>query len=456
MFEKYYSNSPSSLKTNVIYAMTEFATNPISTLLMAYLVYFYTDIVGLNPAIVGTVLLVSKFMDGFSDLIAGNIIDHTHTKYGTARPWYLRLAIPVVFSYIILFTVPNCGMAGKIAYVFISYNLSSTVVYTLFNAAAASYPVFLTKNRESRSIMHTMRLFVACSTQIFLMMFGLRFVDMLGGGQGGWIKLAAILGGISALVMVFIFLNTKEQVTENEEDKTNVSLVTALKVLLQNKYWFILLLAFFLGVIIQVCTLTDGVYYAKYVMNDLNMQANLTMYFLVPNLIPMLVLPTCFKKGISKRNLCILGAVLLLIGTIIGVVIPTGIGFVIGLALRGVGYGLNACCQSAMVVETIVYGEWKTGYNIPGVTMTATCAAQKLGSGIGAALLGVVLGAFGYNGLSAVQPQEAVNAINYIYMIVPAVLAVGWLLLFKFYGLEEEYPQYVKELEARHGRQAEE
>ena len=456
MSENYNSNAPSSTKTNVLFAMSELATNPIATLLMAFLVYFYTDIIGMNPAIVGTILLVSKCMDGISDLIGGNIVDHTHTKAGSARPWYLRLAIPMVLAYIILFTVPNCGMAGKIAYIFISYNLSSTVIYTLFNAAMAAFPVFLTKNRESRSIMSTMRLFVACSAQILLMTFALRFVDMLGGGQSGWVKLAAILGVIAGLVMVFIYFNTKEISTGDEEEKENVPFMTAIKSLLKNKYWFMLLAAFFLGVIIQVCTLTDGIYYAKYVMNDINMQANLTMYFLIPNLIAMLFLPACFQKGFSKRNLCIVGAALLLIGTIIGVVFPSGLGFIIGLAVRGFGYAMNASCQTAMVYDIVVYGEWKTGYSVPGMTATATCAAQKLGSGIGAALLGVTLAFFGYNGMAEVQPAAAISAINVIYMIVPAVLSIVWIVLFIFYKLDEDYPKYVKELEERHAQKAKE
>lgn len=452
MSDKYNPNAPSSTKTNLVFAMTELATNPIATLLMAFLVYFYTDIIGVNPAVVGTILLVSRVMDGVSDLVAGNIIDHTHTKNGSARPWYLWLAVPMALSYVLLFTVPNCGTAGKIAYIFISYNLASTVVYTLFNAAMAVFPVYLTKNRESRSIMSTIRLFVACSAQIVLMTFAIQLVEMLGGGQSGWVKLAAILGVIAALVMVFIYFNTKEISDGDEEEKENVPFLVGVKALLQNKYWFMMLAAFFIGVIIQVCTLTDGVYYAKYVMNDINMQANLSMYFLVPNLFAMLFLPACFKKGVWKRNLCIAGAVLLLIGTIIGVVFPFGWGFIIGLAIRGIGYAMNACCQTAMVYDIVVYGEWKTGYNIPGMTATATCAAQKLGSGIGAALLGVVLSFFGYDGLAQVQTPEAISAINVIYMIVPAVLAVVWVILMMFYKLDREYPGYVKELEERRAK----
>lgn len=441
------------MKTNVVFAMSEFATNPMATILMGFLVYFYTDVIGVNPAVVGSILLVSRFMDGISDLIAGNIVDRTKSKAGTCRPWYLRMAIPVALAYVILFTVPDWGPAGKAAYIFISYNLTSTVVYTLFNAAMAAFPAFLTQNRASRSIMSTMRLFVACSTQIVLMMFGLRWVDALGGGKSGWIKFALILGVIAACVMVFIYANTKEAVTENTEKKETVPFLTGLKALVQNKYWFILVFTFFLGVIIQVCTLTDGVYYAKYVLNDLNMQANLTLYFLVPNLIPMLILPTLFKKGYSKKRLCIFGALMLLIGTIIGIAFPAGAGFAVGLAIRGFGYGLNACCQTAMVFEAAVYGEWKTNVSIPSMTQTATAAAQKLGSGIGAALLGFVMAWAGYDGMAAAQPASAVRAINVIYMIVPAVIAVIWMVCFYFYKLDDEYPRYVRELEERRAQE---
>lgn len=458
MKEQISTAAPSSMKTNVIFALSELATNPIATITMAFLIYFYTDIVGLNPAIVGTVILASKAMDGISDLIGGNIVDHTHAKTGKARPWYLRLAIPMALAYIMLFTVPDWSTGGKVAYIFISYNLSSTVIYTMFNAAMAAFPIFLTKNRESRSAMSTMRLFVACATQIVLMIFGLKFVEMLGGDQTAWIKFAAILGVFAALVMVFVYFNTKEISTENDENVENAENIpfwTAIRALLHNKYWFIILVAFFIGVIIQVCTLTDGVYYAKYVLNDIDMQANLTMYFLVPNLIPLALLPYCFKY-ISKQKLCIIGAVFLLVGTAIGVILPTGAGFIVGLALRGIGYGINAGCQPAMVIDAVVYGEWKTGYNIPGITTTATCAAQKLGSGIGTALLGLVLGWFGYNGMAEVQPPMAVSAINVTYMIVPAILSIVWIVLFQFYKLDKEYPKYVKELEERHAQKAKE
>ena len=99
----------------------------------------------------------------------------------------------------------------------------------MFNAAMAAFPIFLTKNRESRAAMSTLRLFVACAVQIILTMFGLQFVEMLGGGQTGWIKFAAILGIVAALMMVFIYFNTKEVSSGNDDDVEDVPFWTAIR-----------------------------------------------------------------------------------------------------------------------------------------------------------------------------------------------------------------------------------
>ncbi len=452
MSEKLSSAKPTSMRTNIAFALSELACNPLYTIMIAVLVYFYTDVVGMDPAIVGTIILVSKVFDGISDIIAGNIIDHTHTKAGSARPWYLRMAIPMALSYIMLFIVPNWSTGGKVAYIFVSYNVVSTVVYTLTNAAMASFPTFLTKHRESRSVMSTFRLFVACGTQMLLLIIIFPFVEMLGGGQGGWIKMAVILGTFAAVVLTFVYFNTKEESAGDEKEANDVPLMTAIKSLLQNKYWFLVLGLYFIVTLFQVTTMNVGVYYAKYVLMDVNLSANLNTYFLLPNLVILAMLPFFFNKGFSKQKLCIFGAVLLIVGSVIGVVFPAGMGFITGIVLRGFGFAFQMGCMTAMVIETVVYGEWKTGYNIPGVTLTANCVAQKIGGGVGTAVVGFALTACGYDGLAKVQSASAISAINFIYLILPGILSIVLLFGLFFYKLDADYPKYVKDLEERHAQ----
>ena len=92
----------------------------VNTILLMQITYFGTDFVGLSPALIGTLLLVSKFSDGFTDLFAGFIIDKTKSKLGKARPYELFL-IPVWLFTVLLFSVPNFGTTGKAIYIYSAY-----------------------------------------------------------------------------------------------------------------------------------------------------------------------------------------------------------------------------------------------------------------------------------------------------------------------------------------------
>ena len=262
------SNRVVSFGEKVSYGITEIACNPMYTIFCSFLVFFYTDVIGVNAAAVGTIILISRIFYGFSDIIAGNIVEHTHAKSGSARPWILRIAIPLGISYIAMFTVPDCGEWGKLIYIFVSYNVIQSVVYTMANAAMSALPTYMTNDRNSRSSCYAVRLFIAAATQTVLSLKFMNIIDALGGGQRAWIKLAAILGTVAAIVFAIVYMTTRETVTSGGENGEDVPLLVGLKALMHNKYWFSVLAMQFCCVLHQVTTLTVGVYYAKYILND--------------------------------------------------------------------------------------------------------------------------------------------------------------------------------------------
>ena len=166
--ENNQSNRIISLGEKISYGITEIACNPMYTIFCSFLVFFYTDVIGVNAASVGTIILISRIFDGFSDIIAGNIVEHTHARSGSARPWILRIAIPLGISYVAMFTVPDCGEWGKLIYIFVSYNVIQSVVYTMANAAMSALPTYMTNDRNSRSSCYAVRLFIAAATQTVL------------------------------------------------------------------------------------------------------------------------------------------------------------------------------------------------------------------------------------------------------------------------------------------------
>lgn len=129
------------------YGTGDFAGNIVYSAISIFLVYYYTDVVHVNAAAVGGIMLVSRIFDGMSDIIMGIIVDRTKSKYGKARVWLARLAIPYAVSAVVLFAVPeNASETFKLIYIFLSYNLVSTVIFTAINVPYATMNAMMTQN----------------------------------------------------------------------------------------------------------------------------------------------------------------------------------------------------------------------------------------------------------------------------------------------------------------------
>ena len=118
------------LSEKLAYCFGDPALTLMFTMTTTLLIYFYTNVVGISAGAVGMIMLLSRVFDGFSDVLMGTIIDRTHSKYGKARIWILRLAVPYALAAVLLFTMPPMGNMGKIIYAFVTYNIMNTVVYT--------------------------------------------------------------------------------------------------------------------------------------------------------------------------------------------------------------------------------------------------------------------------------------------------------------------------------------
>ena len=443
------ADRPIPIGQQLAYAFQEFASNPIYTLTLSFLTFFYTDVLGVNAGLVGVIILVSKIFDGISDLWAGNLIDHTHTKKGSARPWILRSAILLAASYVLLFTVPDCGNVGKALYIFVSYNFAMTIAFTLLNCAVNALPVYMSNDSSSRSSAYSIRMIFAGLVQMIFSMICLNMVDALGGGQRGWILMSAIFAAISLVVLLVTYLCTRENVTEVQKTEDNIPFKVAVKAILKNKYWFLVFGMILVIVFHQVATLTVGVYFAKYILFDENLAGSLVTYHHVGAAVGMLAMPFILKRNISKKKAVVAAALCMIAGSLVAVLQSSGICLIISLALRGAGFGVLNSLYYGMLADSVDYGEWKTGVRAVAVTTSAGSVGQKLGSGLGTALLGLALSAAGYDGLAATQTVAAVNSIRFIFIVLPIVLYVALLVIMRFYDLDEMLPQIKKDLEQR-------
>lgn len=449
------ANQPLPLKNQILYGFSDMAGNPIYTIMISFLTFFYTDVLELNPAAVGSLILISKVFDGFSDIAAGTIVDNTLTKTGSARPWILRSAIPLAASFILLFTVPDIGTAGKLIYIFVSYNFAMSVCYTIFNAAANALPLYATNDSVSRSAAFAYRVIIGGLIQLILTVFFMNLVDLFGGNQRAWVIIAIILACITLLGSIITYFSMEEKAnpkllhaaSESEKNESKTPVLVSIRALLKNKYWKMLLVLLACVLFHQVATLTVGVYYATWILEDKLLAGQVALFHTVPMLLSLCLVPFLLRKNLSKQRICVVCTVLMLTGGLLGIVSgESRVLFYASLIFRGAGYGVIVSLINGMVGDSLFYGEWKTGVSTRAIGACAFTFVQKIISGLVVAVFGMILGNLGYDGLAPAQPGPVLTFIRLFFLSAPVILYLLQLIVLHFYKLDREMPEVIHEL----------
>ena len=187
-------------KTRIGMALAYMGGSPIFLIISSYLVYFYTNVVGLNAGVIGTIMLVSRALDGVSDLVFGNVIDKTRTKMGVCRPWVFRMSIFGLIGIVSLFAVPKMGLSAQYVYVFVSYNIANAVIATLYQMAIISLPTYLTRDQNERGILYIWANTGQFVTQFILSTFMFTVVTSLGGDQKAWLIVTGAIAFVGSIV----------------------------------------------------------------------------------------------------------------------------------------------------------------------------------------------------------------------------------------------------------------
>ena len=412
-----------------------------------YLLYFYTNVMHLNAGAVSIMFLVTKFIDGVSDLIVGYLIDKTNTRWGKSRPWILFGAIPFGVTAVLAFSVPDIGQTGMLIYAYVTYILLSTS-YTIVNIPMASILPALSENPHERTVLASCRTFFSSVGSTVVSAFALTLVDKFGNGNEalGFRIVMIIFGVIGCLVFFFCFFNTKERVMVQAE---KVSLKANISCLLHNGPWKLFALNivwFFGGYVIQASAV---IYYFTYVVQNTSMvQIVATITTLVP-IVTNLLAPFLVKLT-SKRNLMIGGSMVHAGGLLIiffgGTNVPVLIG---GAVVAAAGYGLKGSMHFAMQPDPVDYGEWKSGVNTAGTLSAVNGFIGKVGMAIASSIGAALLQFGGFDAALSVQSATAQSYITTMYIWVPIVMNIATIITMMFYNLDKIYPQIIQKLDER-------
>lgn len=423
--------------------------------LVGQLTYFYTEKVGMAAGAVATMLLIAKIMDAFSDLVMGKIMDRGKSPKGKCRPWFLRMMIPSFAIIIMMFTVPKVNSGLQLAYVLITNILISAVIYTAVAIPYGAIMAIRTESSEERAKMGVFRAAFGYIAGMIIAICIIPITNMLGGDQAAWIKIAVVFAIVSALSLLLLYKTSREtKGTETVEEEKNeadqdVPLKEGIKLLFQNKYWVIMLVANVFLNISYGLSGSGGTYYAKYVLGNDNLVGIMGAVGLIPTFVGFIAVgPMAKKLGMAKT--CVVSCVIGIVANAVRVFMPYSFMACIICGCFGTFANIPMMCLTgAMVNNCVEYNEWKFGKRMVGMSNSASSFGSKVGSALGGSLIGWLLALGGYSAALAVQPQSAIYAIFAFSIYVPLVLYIAMFILFRKYDLEKIYPQIVAEVQER-------
>ena len=426
----------------------------INFVLVVYVTFYSTDLLGLNPAVIGGILLASRIIDAVTDLGFGYILDKTHTRWGKARPYEVFIIIEWVFTILLFNTPQHASQAVQYVWIAVLYILINAICATALGGIDSVYlaRAFTTEQNQIKAISINGVIVMICSIA-----FNIVFPSFLAAGGktlAGWSSMIISLGVVMAVLGILRFIFCKEIVKDeaNEDGKrttNDLSMKESLSAISKNKYLFIVVgLMLITSIVNNMQSATT--YYFKYVFGDVGMQGTvaITTMIVVPALI---VFPALSKKFGTTRLLQVSSAIGILglgIRSFGGTNLAT---LIVGGILFGIGTMPIALMINTYLIDCMDYGEWKTGVRVEGLVASIANFASKVGMGLASGLTGLIMGLAGYDGLAEVQTAAANNAIVFLYTYMPLILFCVMLVLSLMYKVDSIRPQMNADLAAKHG-----
>lgn len=480
------SSQKVSLGEKIGYSLGDGSANLIFQMMMMFQLFFYTDVFGIKATAAGMILLVARIFDAFVDPLVGILSDRTNTRWGKYRPWILWTAIPFALFFVLAFTTPDLSERGKIIYAGITYTLLMSI-YSFNNTPYSSLGGVMTSDIKERTSISSVRFVTATIATFIVQGLTLPLVSKFGHGdaQKGWLITISLFAVIVVALLVITFFTAKERITPPANQKNSIK--QDFKDIVNNAPWkamFILTLFLFTTLALWGSSMS---YYFNYFV-DKTALFNFLQHFGLVNVdgdtygaihkfldaFGLIALPdhsNVFAVGFSlfnmtgqivtllgviflsgylsnifgKRNVFILCLALTGVFTILFYLVDSTnveLIFVINL-LKSMAYAPTIPLLWAMMGDVADHSEWVNHRRATGFVFAGIVFALKAGLGLGGAICGSIVDAFGFVP-NTVQTESAIVGIKLTSSVIPAItFFIGVVALF-FYPISKKMNEKIQ------------
>ncbi|MEP6907257.1 MAG: MFS transporter [Pseudoxanthomonas sp.] len=426
-----------SFREKAGYGIGDFGFNLYWANISAFLLIFYTDVMGLAAAAVGTMILVTKLIDAATDPLMGALADRTRTRFGRFRPYLLWGALPMACAGVLVWTVPDLGENGRLLWAYVTFSLMM-LAYTVLSTPYSALSGVMTADSQQRTTLISFRFIAAFAGTTLVNAYTLDLVQWFGRGDEatGWQLTLGLYGLVAAVLFATVFATTRERIAPPPQQRSDVK--QDLRDLLNNRPWRVL---FVLALVIMVTIVMRSgatVYYLKYYVARPDLIGAFLGVYSVALAVGAALTPLMTRFMDKKRLMVWL---MLAVGVLSCAMffVPRDmiwLMFVLN-TLVGLALGPKSPLAFSMYADCADYTEWKTGRRATAMTFSAATFSQKLGGALASAIIAWVLAGMGYMANQA-QSDASQLGIVLLLTVIPGVVALIASLMMRAYPLDDE------------------
>lgn len=437
----------------------DLAQNLIFQVTCMYLLFFYTDIYGLNEVDVSVMFLVGNVANVIWDPIVGALIDKSNPKLGKYRSYLVYVGIPLSGFAILCF---YDGFAPSLVYAYVTY-IAMTLLYTFINVPYGALNSALTRDTNEITILTSVRMFLAncgglavgSGLPLLIAFFTDEQAEGLPKDPKAWFITMSIYGVIGLLLLFFCFSQCKERVVMDAKESENVKVSDLVVEFVRNRPLRVIAFFFITAFAMMSIGNAAGAYFVNSNLHGTPEQLSLFMGLgSAPAFIFMPLVPA-IKRAIGKRNMFYAFLTIAIIGMVALYIVakmenPNMTLIYIAQFIKSTGVIVATGYMWALVPEVISYGEYTSGKRIAGIVNALTGLFFKAGMTLGSVVAPAVLAYVAYNKETVEQTPIAQEGILWLVCVIPAILlAVAMIIISQYELTDEKIDEINKAIEER-------
>jgi GPH family glycoside/pentoside/hexuronide:cation symporter len=426
-----------TLKTRIGYGIGDIAICLYWSGVGLYLLYFYTDVVGISPSMAGLIYGIGMLWDALTDPFMGYIAERTRTKWGVYRPYLLFGNLPLALSFILLFWVPP--FEGAMLFFFLLFtNLLHRTCFTLVSVPFSSLTPRITSDSQERTNLTGFRMMGAQTGTNLMALLAFPIIFWVGGENEslGFVVLASLAGLTAMAIHAITFVTVKEPENDQGIERVGGSLSEAASAIGKNgPFW----LVFSATLIVGITTIFFGnnlIYYTKYALDLHEYQG--TILF-TSGIVAFLSIPIwwAISNKLGKKITWLISSSITLTALMVFYIYPITLlnELLVLVAFIGFGSGAGGILFWSMLPDTIEYGEVHTGVRSESSLYGFMTFAQKGSIAFAIIILGVVLDAIGFQA-NEIQSKNTIDDMKAIMTLVPSIGVAISLIIIYFYPID--------------------